>query len=330
MSETEIQEDIILVNDDDLDAFTTDFFGEKEVADNSAAKPEDAEQEVANEEVKSEDEPQKDDLSDEDEAEAEIELAKPKSKVQERIDELVKQKHDADRQAKADMDTLRKEFEDKIAALTPKQTTVAKSAEPDPDDLFEDGNQKYPLGEFDPLYIKDLTRYTLESERAAVRIAEEQERTQRELLEAKTTLHNGWTEKLEPTKAKYPDFEEKSQKLLDGFGGLDQGYSDYLSTVLMTMDYGPDVLYYLSNHPDEATKIVNSGAQRATIALGRIEAKFVDVDAEKQLAKPKLSKAPPPPAATARGTGGGAKSVEGDTDDLDAFTAKFFEGKRRT
>ena len=94
------------------------------------------------------------------------------------------------------------------------------------------------------------------------------------------------------------------------------------------MDHGPDVLYYLSNHPEEAHAIVNSGAQKATLALGRIEARFVEAEATKVLAKPKITKAPPPPTATARGTGGGGRSVSPDTDDLDAFASEFFARKR--
>lgn len=329
MSENEIQDGVAVENNDDLDAFTTEFLGGNKVADPKPdAKPEDAEQDVVVDDNKDADESQKDELTDEDEAEAELEAAKPKSKVQERIDELVKQKHDAERAAKAEIDALRKEFE---ALKAQREAPPAKptATEPNPDDTDANGVEKYPLGEFDPLYIKDLTRYTLESERAAVRIAEEQERATKEQADAATALHQSWTEKVEPAKVKYPDFAEKGQALLDGFGGLDEGYAQYLSTVLMSMDFGPDVLYYLSNHPDEATKIVNSGAQKATIALGRIEAKFVEAEAEKQVAKPKVSKAPAPPLATARGTGSNAGGVADDTDDLDAFTSKFFAGKRR-
>ena len=84
----------------------------------------------------------------------------------------------------------------------------------------------------------------------------------------------------------------------------------------------------MSNHPDEARTIVSSGAQRATLALGRIEAKFLDADAEKQLAKPKVSKAPPPPAERARGTNGAFITVAGDTEDLDEFSQEFFRKKK--
>ena len=96
------------------------------------------------------------------------------------------------------------------------------------------------------------------------------------------------------------------------------------------MDKGPDVLYYLASNPEEARQIVNSGAQKATLALGRIEAKFLEVESKKSSAKPKVSKAPtpPPPNARARGANGAFISVQPDTDDLDAFEAAFFDKKK--
>jgi len=94
------------------------------------------------------------------------------------------------------------------------------------------------------------------------------------------------------------------------------------------MDKGPDVLYYLSNHPEEANSIVNSGAQKATLALGRIESRFLK--SEQDAPKPKLTKAPAPPprGAQARGTNGAYIAVAPDTDDLDAFEQEFFKPRK--
>lgn len=322
MSETEVTADMQIVNDDDLDAFTADFFGEKPV-EPSEAKPE-AEQEAEEGDT----EAQNTELTDQDEAEAEAELAKPKpkSKVQERIDELVKQREETKREADAKIEAIRKEFEDFKKANTPEKPAV-KTDEPTPEDVLESGDLKYPLGEFDPAYIRDLTKFVLAQERTQANIQAEQERVAKEQQLAQEQLTSSWNEKVVSAKEKYPDLAEKGEKLLAGFSGLNTDYAGYLSTVIMSMDYGPDVLYYLSNNPDEATKIVNSGAQKATLALGRIEAKFAEAEQTKQSAKPKVSKAPPPPTATARGTGGGVQTVEPDTDDLDAFTREFFRKK---
>lgn len=322
MSETQVTTEAQIDDTDNLDAFSTEFFGEKKVPE-EAAKP-DAEQDEVKVDENGNTEAQTTDQEDDLDAEVPQEDTPPKKKTfQDRINELVKQREDEKRASDARIEQIRKEFEEQIASLKPKQVEN-KSAEPTPLDQNEDGTDKYPLGEYDPLFIRDLTRFTLESERTQAKIRDEQERQQREIETQQTTLVESWNEKLNPAKEKYPDLIEKGTELINGFNDLDPSYAQYLTNLLMSMDQGPDVLYYLANNRDEAVKIVNSGAQRATLALGRIEAKFVEAEQEKQKAKPKVSQAPPP-APQARGTGGGGRvSVEADTDNLDAFEKEFF------
>ena len=331
MSETQATTEAVVGITDDLDAFATEFFGGNKV-DVPDAKPE-VEQEQVNENTdEAEAEAQSGELTDKDEEEAEAELAKPtppKSKVQERIDELVRQREEARRESDARIEAMRREFEAKLEALKPTTVAPKTDAEPDPDALDDNGAPKYALGEFDPQYIRDLTRFTLAQERAAASVADEERRRSQEQQTEAATRQESWNTKVESAKVKYPDLIEKGQTLLAGFANLPTDYAQYLATVLQSMEHGPDVLYYLSNNPAEARTIVNSGAQKATLALGRIEAKFVDVEAQKQLAKPKISKAPPPPTATARGTGGASPTVPADTDDLEAFEREFFRTKRK-
>lgn len=327
MSETEVTTESQVIDDDNLDTFASDFFGEKKKPEPDA-KPE-VEQEPAQEQAEGETEAQNTESDPNSDPEAEFKEEPPKKKtVQDRIDELVRQREETKREADRKIEDMRREFEEKLAALKPAEP-VQKATEPTPEDVDAAGEPKYPLGEFDPAYIRDLTRYTLEEERTQANLRAEQERKDREQEAAAAALQSSWNEKMTAAKEKYPDLTEKGQELLNGFEDLDQGYAGYLATVLMSMEFGPDVLHYLSNNPDEARKIVNSGAQKATLALGRIEAKFAEVEAQKVVAKPKISQAPPPPAAQARGTGGGVKTVEPDTDDLDAFSAQFFKNKRK-
>lgn len=327
MSETQVTTESQVVDTDNLDTFAQEFFGEKTKAP-SAAKPEEVEQDdVDAGEVDTQS--QTDETDPNAEPEAEYKEAPPKKKtVQDRIDELVKQREDIKRESAAELDKVRKEFEDKLAALKPNVPATPKSAEPTPDDLNEDGSPKYGLGEFDPQYVRDLTKFAFAQEReTAAAEAQRTARAQQE-TEARTTLTTEWNGKVEAAKQTYPDFQEKASTMLNGLGGLPDDYAGYLSTVLMSMDHGTDVLYYLSNNPEEAVKIVNSGAQKATLALGRIEAKFYEAAQTKQAAKPKVSNAPPPPSERARGTNGAFVAVAPDTDDLDAFTAEFFRKRK--
>lgn len=335
MSETEVTTEAVVEVIDDLDTFSTDFFSGKSKQEPEAAKPEEVEQDDSDEETgEVESEAQATDDTDED-TETEEEVVEPPKKktVQDRIDELVKQREDAKREGEAQLAQLRQEFEEKLASLQTKQpeptTSTDKAAgEPTPDDLNEDGTPKYSLGEFDPQYVRDLTKFTFDQARQQAEVETAQKAQEAQELEARTALTNEWNGKVEVAKVAYPDFQEKATGLLNGFNNLDTNYASYLSTVLMSMDHGTDVLYYLSNHPDEATKIVNSGAQKATLALGRIEAKFYEAEQQKQAAKPKVSKAPPPPAIQARGTNGAFVAIAPDTDDLDAFTSEFYKKRK--
>ena len=88
----------------------------------------------------------------------------------------------------------------------------------------------------------------------------------------------------------------------------------------MSLEHGPEVLYYLSDNLDEARKIVQSGSVRATLSLGELNAQFKG----KQKQQVKVSKAPEPPETRLRGSTG-KFAVSPDTDDLTAFEQSFFK-----
>lgn len=322
MSETEVTTEAQIDITDDLDAFTNDFFGQK----SSEEKP-DTTKQVADQDE--EDQPSVDtdaQTDEEDEAELQSEVKEPPKKktVQDRIDEVVRQREDLRRENAAELAKLRQELEDFKKSSTPVKPDVTAS-EPTPDALDANGNSVYALGEFDPQYIRDLTRFTLQEERTKVQAEMAEAQKVSVATQEQQILQTQWNGRVETATQEYPDFVEKGQALLNNFNNLDQGYAGYLSNVLMQMDKGTDVLYYLSQHPEEAMTIVNSGAQKATLALGRIEARFLQ--SEQNAPKPKITKAPPPPNVRTRGTNGAFISVAPDTDNLDDFEAAFFAKK---
>jgi len=321
---------------EDLDAFSSELFGQGvQVSQEGQSVDEDTEQELDEgeteqvEEVVSEVE-ETEETEEEESVEEAPEQAKKKT-AQDRINELVREREEAKREGDRKLDELRREFEDKLAKLSPQEEAkpAIVAGEPTPDDLNEDGTPKYDLGEFDPKYIRDLTKHTLEQERKRISEESAREAEQATQTEAQRELVTKWNEKVESTVTQHPDFMEKGQQLVNSFSGLDESYGMYLTNLLMSMDKGPEVLYYLANNPEEAGQIVNSGAQRATLALGRIEAKFLQTP-QQQTPKAKLSKAPPPaPAqARARGSNGAFINVSPDTDDLEAFATEFFVRKK--
>lgn len=342
-------QNIVEPQETDLDAFSEEFFGQNTSEPgptNSEANEEEnnEESDAPNEQDSDTDEPEGDKPDDDSEAEDEdtdddageeedetpAPQPKKKNRFQERIDELNGRYREEQRQREA--------LEARLAALegTPKQdtnrapaqTVINEDTAPKADDKNEDGTEKYPLGEFDPGFIKDLTKHTLAVEKAAMDAQAEQERQQAQANEVQQELDTQWQEKLVDARERYPDFNEKGQSLVDSFGGLDEAYGEYLTTTIMSMDHGTDVLYHLANNPDEAKAIVALGARKATLALGALETKFADVEAQKQLARPKVSNAPAPPPR-AKGSAPAKVRVEPDTDDLDAFEREFFNKRKK-
>jgi len=325
-------------SDVDLDTFSAEFFGQNKAAPEQASTEAKDEGETEDHDAKEEKDTHPEDSdtldteTDEDDAEdgegedgndsdPEPDKKPRRNRAQERIEELNKKYRETERLLNIALTKLEQKAEPTPA--TP--TVVEEPVGPTPDDTNEDGSEKYPLGEFDPQYIRDLTRFTLNQEREAAKRQDAEAEAQRQQETAKTELAKSWEQKLGPAQERYPDFQERGQELVDAFQGIDVAYGDYLTTTLMSMDYGTDVLYYLACNPEEAKKIVASGAAKATVALGRLEAKFAMADEEKQKARPKVSKAPEPPAHLNKGSSVAKPEVEDNTDDLDAFAQKFFK-----
>jgi hypothetical protein len=308
-------------NTDDLDAFNDLMLGR--------AKPAEAPSEEATEE-KVEDTPETEDDSpgevetpapEDDEDTPKPEEKPKKNRFQDRIDELTRQRHEADRE-KAE---LRRQLDEALKQKTEDKPTEKAAESPNPDDKLEDGSEKYPLGEFDPSYIRDLTRFTIGEEKKTFEAEAKRQSEERIAQEASQRQLDEWKGKLDNAiETKYPDFLEKNVELEETLRDLDEGYSAYLASTIMQMDHGTDVLYYLASNPSEAKRIAGLGATKATIALGRIEATFDREETErKQL---KVSKAAPPPE-TVKGTSV-TTTIRPDTDDLDAFEKEFFKRKR--
>ncbi len=319
-------------NTDDLDAFNNLLEGrakekpeeqsaeEKKEAPKTAQSEDESNEPDGDEVDENEDQDDNEDDSDSDGDDKE-KPKKPEKKVnsfQQRINELTAKAREAERKLA--------ELESKQADPTPKAPAqVDKAVEPpSPEAKNADGTEKYPLGEFDPDYIRDLTRHTIQEEQKVYNERATQEKQQREFEEARAQIQNQWVEKLTSVTDKHEDFLDKTVQLESAFDGLDAGYSDYLVQTIKSLDNGPDVLYHLANDLTEAKRLVQMGPLGATLALGELNAKFKQVS-EPAKKEPKITQAPPP-APTNKGNKTRI-SVTPDTDDLDAFSQMLFSKK---
>jgi len=321
---------------DDLDAFSSSFFGENKTADEpaKAAAEEEIEEAVDDETVdveEGEDVTESDDDADQDDEDSDDEEEKPQkpekkqSRFQERINELTEARRQAERREADLLDRLKALEAQKEGSTPAPSKTVSTNEAPTPADTNEDGTDKYPLGEFDPNFIRDLTKHTIKEAQAEADAERQKTDSQREAEKNAQKIQGEWQEKQGPARERYPDYAEKVASLEDVFSGIDQSFGDYLAQTVMEMDKGADVLYYLANNPDEAKSIVESGGVKAVIRLGRLESRFLERETP-PTPKPKVSSAPTPPPQN-KGSAGGRRSVAPDTDDLDAFAAQFFKRK---
>lgn len=307
-------------NTDNLDDFSDLINGKAEIKEDDVELDE-VKSVDENEDTEEKDQDVEDEASDEDsDSEDEPEL-KPKkvNRFQERINELTAKAREAERALEAlKAATATKQDEPEKAA-----TSFVRKDEPSPDALNPDGSDKYPLGEFDPQYIRDMARHTIEEEWNAKKEQEAAEQSRKQNEAARAEIQEKWVEKLTPITEQHEDFLDKTLELESAFEGLDPNYSDYLVQTIKSLDHGPEVLYYFANNLDEAQKFVRMGPLNATLALGEINAMFKGQTRK----EPKVSKAPPPPQVNK-----GAKTraaVNADTDDLDAFSSLLFNKNGR-
>jgi hypothetical protein len=322
-----------LVDMDNLDDFEKTFFNKAPAepeADPEEPEVEETDPEIEDDALATDEDDDSAETEDNDPDEEEEEAPPPprkgKKSAQERINELTAKAREAERREAALLDRLNKlEARDEVKpteAPKPLRETLSPEA-PRPDALGEDDEPIYPLGEFDPKYIRDLTRFTIAEENKAAKIAAEQEAQQKEIELAQEALKTSWVEKVNEAEKELPDLREALSDMTEAFAGIDPNYGEFLAASIMSCDYGPQIMYYLSQNIGEAQKIVASGPAAATLAIGRLDARFVKPPVkEKRNTKP--SEAAAPPEARTRGAGS-RFTVAPDTDDLEAFERVYFK-----
>ena len=263
--------------------------------------------------------------------EASGESKKKPNRFQKRIDDLVSQREQEKREKQELQEKLNKLLEKEQQEAENENNTPAKQAntkdekEPDPEALDENGLPVYPLGVMDAQYVRDLAKFTVQAEQARFAQEQEQQRHQREMDKQRAAIQQNWDDRLTTAKQEYTDFDDRGKELMEVVNQFDTKYADYLATMIMDLDNGPDVLYHLASNLDEAKEILQKGPQKATLALGHLDGKVSETrGAKKTKAKAKrVSKAPRPPSSINKGTTQSMPRVSADTDDLAAYERQY-------
>jgi chemotaxis protein histidine kinase CheA len=312
--------------DNDLEAFEAEFFGtakpteEVEEVDEVDEIEEDSLATDEDDLETDEDEDESDLDEEEDEPEPEV---KPKKKsAQERINEITARAYEAERREAALLARLEALEGKTKEEPKPDIRQQLPAGAPTPDAVDDKGEPVYPLGEFDPQFIADLTRFTIRAEYEAERTKAQQEEAASAAQEAKDEIVREYTDRFAELAEEVPTLHEDVRELTSAFAHVPEEYGEYLAMTIMSMDNGPRLMHYLSQNIGEAQKIVASGPAAATLALGRLDAMLTKPKSEGRKVQP--TAAPKPPESRARGSGG-KFTVSPDTDDLAAFERVFYK-----
>ncbi len=326
-----------LVDMENLDTFEKEFFQKDDQATEHVPEEKDPEGEEAPEEIEDDplatdddtDAPEGDDEPEEEAAEEQPQPKKGKKSFQERINELTAKAREAERR-EADVLLRLREMEARSNTEVTREQAPAPIREnlpadaPNPDAVNDKGEPIYTLGEFDPEFIRDLTKFTITQESAVIRQKEAEQTQAREIADAQAALTSSWAERVQQAEAEIPEIRENIATLADTFANIEPSYGEYLASTIMENERGPEIMNYLSQNIGEAQQIVAAGPRAATLAIGRLEARFAKAESTGEKRDDKLvSHAPPPPVTGARGRGA-RTAVRGDTDDLEAFERVFF------
>jgi hypothetical protein len=192
---------------------------------------------------------------------------KRKPGAEARISELTRLRRDAER----DRDYWR----DMATRATPEKP-------PAPEAVTQKPLPKLADFDFDePAYQAAIAAHFRTEAREAAR--DEFRKEQAQLTEQQRA--ESWRKRQAEFAAKKPDYEEKA---------FYAPITKEVAAIVMDLESGPAIAYYLGEHPDEARAISAMGERQAAVAIGRIEAKLEKPPAPAPAPKP-VSKAPPPP-----------------------------------
>lgn len=175
----------------------------------------------------------------------------------------------------------------------------------------------------DPKDYTDFNDYTdaLADWKADKRLAEREATDKKAKDEAEAAkVMKAWNERLESAKERYEDFHEIVTS-------ANTEYEPVVRKILIESEYGPDVLYHLSNDDADAAKFAKMNIDQQIKFIGRLEGKFEDLANGEEEEKPVKAEKPkvklPTPITPIK-----AKNVSNDPiNSPGEFTGSFAEYK---
>lgn len=238
--------------------------------------------------------------------EGQAENPKPKKSVQERINELTREKHELAREKDRDIEYWKaKALQGEVSrpAEQAQQQAPEQDQEPHPDD--------YEYGELDARFIRDhATHHARQAFREEM--AKEKAAAERQRLDAE------FKDRVKTVAERNPDFDEV---VGENYANVAKLVTQTMGVVLSNIPEGPETAYHLAKNPAEARRIAALPDFAQAVEIGKLAQRLATP------AKPtaKLVSDAPDPPPQARGTGG-RFTVAADTDDFKAFEKQHLGG----
>jgi hypothetical protein len=205
--------------------------------------------------------------------------------VQRRIDELTRQRHEAERRAS--------ELEQRLQQLQSgtQSSGQAPATKPDPRQFEDYGD-----------YVAALTKYEaaqLLGQRDQQQAQALQQQRQQLTQQAEQARAEAWTERQTAARTALPDYDTVMA------AAANVHVSAAVQDALLDSDRGPELAYHLAKNPAEAQRLNGLSPRQVDREIGRLEERL------SRPATPPVSKAPPP----LKPLGGGGSGVANATPD---------------
>lgn len=251
--------------------------------------------------------------------------------VQKRIDKAIARQREAERRAQElerQLAELREAREGEPAEKKPEPTAQPKTGDtqqkarpvrPNLDDY--EGLAEYEAAL--EAYMDQLTDWKLEraeQKRREREIAQQEEARRKAAETARQAAQDAYAARLEEARSRHADYD-------DVVGNADVHITELMESALVTSPHGPEIAYYLAQHPEEAERIAGLLPIDQVRQMGKLEAALeratpaVAQPATKPAPQPqpKVTAAPKPPTNITGGRAPSTRSVYDDSLSYEEF-----------
>ena len=237
---------------------------------------------------------------------------KPAQGVQKRIDELTKQREEANRRADAVQAMLDRALS--VIEGKPPQSAAQPTATPteEAEPKKPDRNTFTDPDAYDAAmdtYVQAKAEFVAKREVGKALDANNKAQQERTIAEQQRVAREAYGARVEKAKVKYPDYKEVAES-------PNVTVSIPMAHAIAHSDDGPEIAYYLGKNPQEAQRIATLSPPVQLLELGKIAVRLASPTAP----KPQVTAAPKP--ITPIVTGADASTATSEEESMDAYAAR--------